>query len=177
MKIILSKDVLNLGEEGDIKVVADGYARNYLIPNKFAVLCNKANLTVLQQRTRTIEKLKEEKRKAAFSLREKIEAEELIIKMPVGEKGKLFGSVNNATIVEELTKKGISVERKRVEVPGHNVKVIGNYTVEIKLYGNESAKLKLVVSPIEETKVQATEEVKVEAPVTAAAETEADSAE
>lgn len=170
MKIILTKDVLNLGEEGDIKVVADGYARNYLIPNKFAVLCNKANLTVLEQRRNTIEKLKEEKRKAALSLKEKIEAEELLIKMPVGEKGKLFGSVNNATVVEELTKKGISIERKKVEVPGHNIKVVGNYSVEIKLYGNESAKLKLTVAPIEEN-VQA-EVTKVEA-VEAPAETEA----
>lgn len=172
MKIILTKDVLNLGEEGDIKVVADGYARNYLLPNKFAVLCNKANLTVLEQRRRTIEKIKEEKRKAALSLREKIEAEELTIKMPVGEKGKLFGSVNNAVIVEELTKKGISIERKRVEVPGHNIKLVGNYSVEIKLYGNESAKLKLVVSPIEEVK-----EVKENAPAKAAVEPVADSAE
>ncbi len=172
MKIILTKDVLNLGEEGDIKVVADGYARNFLIPNKFAVLCNKANLTVLEQRKRTIEKLKEEKRKVALSLKEKIEAEELLIKMPVGEKGKLFGSVNNATIVEELTKKGISVERKKVEIPGHNIKVVGTYSVEVKLYGKESAKLKLTIAPIEEAKV-----VKEEAPVEAVAEPEADSAE
>ncbi|QEN06116.1 50S ribosomal protein L9 [Thiospirochaeta perfilievii] len=173
MKIILTTDVLNLGEEGDIKVVADGYARNYLIPNKFAVLCNKANLTVLEQRKRTIEKIKEEKRKAALSLKEKIESEELIVKMPTGEKGKLFGSVNNATVVEELTKKGISVERKKVEVPGHNIKVIGTYSIEIKLYGNESAKLKLTVAPIEEAK-----EVTTEAPAApAVSEVEADSAE
>ncbi len=172
MKIILTKDVLNLGEEGDIKVVADGYARNYLIPNKFAVLCNKANLTVLEQRQRTIVKLKEEKRKAALSLKEKIESEELLIKMPVGEKGKLFGSVNNATVVEELTKKGISVERKKIEVPGHNIKMIGTYSVEIKLYGQESAKLKLTVSPIEEAKP-----VVEETPAPAEVETKEDSAE
>lgn len=173
MKIILSTDVLNLGEEGDIKVVADGYARNYLIPNKFAVLCNKANLTVLEQRKRTIEKLKVEKRKAALSLKEKIESEELIVKMPTGEKGKLFGSVNNATIVEELTKKGISVERKKIEIPGHTIKVTGTYSVEIKLYGKESAKLKLIVAPIEEAK-----EVKEEAPAAPAVkETSTDSAE
>lgn len=176
MKIILTTDVLNLGEEGDIKVVADGYARNYLIPNKFAVLCNKANLTVLEQRTRTIEKLKEEKRKAALSLKEKIESEELIVKMPTGEKGKLFGSVNNATIVEELTKKGISVERKKVEIPGHTIKVTGTYSIEIKLYGKESAKLKLTVAPIEE--VKEAKEVKEEAPAAPAVEeTSTDSAE
>ena len=172
MKIILAKDVLNLGEEGDIKVVADGYARNYLIPNKFAVLCNKANLTVLEQRQRTIKKLKEEKRKTALSLKEKIEAEELLIKMPVGEKGKLFGSVNNATIVEELTKRGISVERKKVEVPGHNIKVAGTYSVEVKLYGKESARLKVTVASIEEVKA-----VKEEVVAEPAPETESDSAE
>lgn len=176
MKIILTTDVLNLGEEGDIKVVADGYARNFLIPQKMAVLCNKVNLTVLEQRKRTIEKLKEEKRKAALSLKEKIESEELLVKMPTGEKGKLFGSVNNATVVEELTKKGISVERKKVEVPGHNIKIVGTYTVEIKLYGNESAKLKLTVAPIEDN-AQASVEVATEAPAKAVEEVAADSAE
>jgi len=169
VKVILTKDVLNLGEEGDIKVVADGYARNFLIPQKFAVLCNKANLTVLEQRRNTIEKLKEEKRKEALSLKEKIESEELLIKMPSGDKGKLFGSVNNATIVEELAKKGIVVERKKVEVPGHNVKVLGNYSVEIKLYGKESAKLKLVVASTTE-EVKETVEAVAEEPKTESAE-------
>jgi len=165
MKVILTKDVLNLGEEGDVKVVADGYARNFLIPQKMAVLCNKANLTVLEQRKRTIEKAKEEKRKEALTLKQKIEATELLIKMSSGEKGKLFGSVNNATVVEELAKKGITVERKKIEVPGHNIKVLGTYSVEIKLYGKESAKLKLVIAPLEEVKASNAE-------VAAPAETE-----
>ena len=144
MKIILTKDVLNLGEEGDIKVVADGYARNYLIPNKFAVLCNKANLTVLEQRTRTIEKLKEEKRKAALSLKEKIESEELIVKMPTGEKGKLFGSVNAGDIADNLKAQGFKVEKRNV-ILEEVIKQLGVYNVTIKLSAGVEASVKVWV--------------------------------
>lgn len=149
MKIILNQDVANLGEEGDIKVVADGYARNYLIPQKLAVPCTKGNMDLFEQKKKNIESRKEEKRKSALGLKEKIEAEEVAIIVPVGDNGKLFGSVTSATIVEELEKSGIRVDRKKVEVPGHTIKVIGDYTILIKLYGTEEAKLKVSVKAAE----------------------------
>ncbi len=145
MKIILYQDVEGLGEEGDIKEVADGYARNYLLPKKFALPYNKANLKLLEQRRDAIEKRKEEKRKAAMSLKERLESEELIFKMPASEGGKLFGSVNNAVIAQELANRGYSIDRKKIEVPDHNLRMIGNYTVRIKLYDNEEANIKVVI--------------------------------
>jgi large subunit ribosomal protein L9 len=149
MKIILNQDIANLGEEGDVKVVADGYARNFLIPKKMAVPYNKVNLTIFEQKKMAIEKRKEEKRKDALGLKDRLVSEEVVLTMPAGEKGKLFGAVTASTIVEELTKMGLSVEKKRVEVPENSIKLVGTYTVKIKLYGGEVADLKVTVNAAE----------------------------
>ena len=145
MKIILTQDMSGLGEEGDIREVADGYARNFLIPKKLAISYNKNSLSILEQRRGAIEKRKEVKRSEAMSLKERLEAVELQFSMPAGESGKLFGSVNNAIIAQELEKKGFSLERKRIEVPEHNIRLVGNYTVKVKLYGSEEASIKVAV--------------------------------
>jgi large subunit ribosomal protein L9 len=175
MKIILNQDISNLGEEGDVKVVADGYARNFLIPKKMAVPYNKANLNMFEQKKVAIEKRKEEKRKDAMGVKGRLAGEELVISMPAGEKGKLFGAVTPATIVEELGKMGITVEKKKVEIPGNSIKVTGTSTIVIKLYGGEAAELKVTVNGIvpEGEARPAREEAKVEAPVEEAAAEEA----
>ena len=150
MKVILNQDVPGLGEEGDIKEVASGYARNYLLPQNFALPYTKQNLTQLETRRTAIESRKEEKRREAMSIKERLESEELTFSMPAGDSGKLFGSVNNAMVVQELEKRGYSIEKKRVEVPEHNIRMIGNYTVKVKLYGNEEARLNVVVEAAED---------------------------
>lgn len=149
MKVILKQDLSNLGEEGDVKVVADGYGRNYLIPKGIAVPYNKANVEIFNQKKNAIDARKEAKRKDALSLKDKLAGEALKFAMPVGEKGKLFGAITSANIVEELAKSGIVVERKKIEIPEHSIKVVGNYTVKIKLYGGEVAELKVVVEASE----------------------------
>lgn len=149
MRVILKQDLSNLGEEGDVKVVADGYGRNYLIPKGIAVPYNKANVEVFNQKKNAIESRKEAKRKDALSLKEKLSGEELKFSMPVGEKGKLFGAITNASIVEELAKFGIVVERKKIEIPDNSIKSVGNYTVKVKLYGGEIAEIKVSVEASE----------------------------
>jgi large subunit ribosomal protein L9 len=145
MKVILNADVENLGEEGDICDVKDGYGRNYLLPKQLALPYNKSTLALFEQKRDAIEKRKEEKRQAALSLKERIEEEPLVIRRPAGETGKLFGSVTAATLVEELEKRGIQIERKRIELHQHNIKMVGNYSAKIKLYNEESAGLKFSV--------------------------------
>jgi large subunit ribosomal protein L9 len=149
VKIIINQDVLNLGEEGDICEVAPGYARNYLFPNKFAVPYNKHSLTILSQRKKIIEKRKEEKRVQAQGLKEQIQNEAIVFVMPAGDNGKLFGSITNGHIAEELQKKGFALEKKKIEIPDHHIKTIGDFTVKVKLYGNEEAILKVSVKAIE----------------------------
>ena len=145
MKIILNQDVVGLGEEGDIREVADGYARNYLLPRKLAVPHSRQNLAQLSSRKSAIEGRKEEKRKEAMGLKERLEAEEFLFTMPAGESGKLFGSVSGALLAQELEKRGFPIEKKRIEVPEHHIRQTGTFTVKVKLYGNEEAALKVVV--------------------------------
>lgn len=152
MKIIMSKDVLNLGEEGDVCDVAPGYARNFLFPRKLAVPYNKHNLTILGQRKKTIEKKKEEKRVNAQGMKTKIENEQVVFILPAGENGKLFGSITNGHIAEELQKKGYAIEKKKIEVPDHHIKMVGNYTIVVKLYESEQAELKVTIQALETEK-------------------------
>ena len=150
MKVILNHDVGGLGEEGDIRDVANGYARNYLIPKKFALAYTKHNLTQLESRRTAIEQRKEEKRKEAMGIKERLESEELTFAMPAGDSGKLFGSVNNAMVVQELENRGYTIERKRIEIPENNIRMVGNYTVKVKLYGNEEAQINVLVEAAEQ---------------------------
>ena len=146
MKIILNEDVYNLGEEGDVREVANGYARNYLLPQGLAVAFSKHNKAVFESRKEAIEKRKDEKRKIAQSLKEKLEGLSLTVNMPAGETGKLFGSVNNAVIAEALEKEGVTIEKKKIDVASTSIKNVGTYTVIIKLYSGETAKIEVVVA-------------------------------
>lgn len=141
MKVILNTDIASLGEEGDIINVSPGYARNYLLPKGMVSMYNKTNLAVLESRMKAIEKRKEEKRQNALSLKERLNGTTLQFNMPAGDNGKLFGAVTSQMIVDELAKQGMEVERKKVEIPGHTLKTLGNYKLKIKLYGDHDADL------------------------------------
>ncbi len=151
MKVILNQDVPNLGEEGDVCLVKDGYARNYLLPTGAAVIYNAANIAVFKSRAAAIEKRKLAKRQASASIKEKLDEVSLKLVVSAGESGKLFGSVTAAMIQEELAKLGFDIEKKRIEVATHSIKMVGNYTARIRLYENASSVIKLqVVSEAEE---------------------------
>ena len=155
MKIILNQDVPNLGEEGDVCVVKDGYARNYLLPTGAAVLYNNETLSVFKSRAAAIEKRKVAKREASASLKEKLDAVTLKLVVSASDSGRLFGSVTSLMIQEELAKLGFSIERKRIEVASHTIKQVGMYSARIHLYENESSVIKLdVVSEAAEKAAQ-----------------------
>ena len=145
MKVILNKDVPALGEEGDIKDVAAGYARNYLYPRGFALPYTDKTVKLFEARKVEIETRKAEKRQDAASLKARLEAIEIQILMPAGANGKLYGAVTNQTIIDELAKKEFHIERKRVELPGNSFKSVGKYKVTVKLYENQSAEIAVVV--------------------------------
>jgi len=145
MKIILNQDVPNLGEEGDVCVVKDGYARNYLLPTGAAVLYNNENLSIFKSRAAAIEKRKVAKREASASLKEKLDSVTLKLVVSASDSGRLFGSVTSLMIQEELAKLGFSIERKRIEVATHTIKQVGMYSARVHLYENESSVIKLDV--------------------------------
>jgi large subunit ribosomal protein L9 len=149
VKVILNKDIASLGEEGDVKEVARGYARNYLLPRKLALPYTARVVGLFEGRRAEIEARKEEKRKDALGVKEKLEETRLTIVMPAGANGKLYGAVTNQTICDELAKQGIQIERKRIELPGNSVKSVGKYKFSVKLYGNASAEMSMSVEAAE----------------------------
>jgi len=145
MKVILNNDVPNLGELGDVKEVAMGYARNFLFPRNLAYAFNQKTAQLFERRKTEIEELKAAKRMASASLKEKLEAEEISVTVPAGTNGKLYGAVTGHTVADELLKKGIEIDRKKIEVPGRSIKSVGSYKILVRLYDKEEATVRLVV--------------------------------
>ena len=153
MKVILNVDVKYLGEEGDIKNVARGYARNYLFPRGLAVLCTPEAMKDFESRQEEINARKQAKRTDAASVKARLEELEVKIILPAGPTGKLYGAVTSQTLFEELSKAGFDIERKRIEIPGNSIKSVGTHTASVKLYENTVATLKFTVEAlIEEVK-------------------------
>ena len=145
MKVILNKDLAPLGEEGDVKEVARGYARNYLFPRGIAFPYTERVIKQFEARKGEIDARKQEKRKDAASIREKLEALNLLIIMPAGANGKLYGAVTSQTIADELSKQGFPIERKRIELTGNSFKSVGKYKVSVKLYESAAAEVSVTV--------------------------------
>ncbi len=145
MRVILNQDVPNLGELGDIKDVASGYARNFLFPRSLALAFSQKTMDLFKKRNSEIEARREDKRKASMSLKEKLELEEFVVSVPAGHNGKLYGAVTNATVYDELLKKGIDIDRKKIEVPGRSIKNVGTFKVLVRLYEKEEATIRLNV--------------------------------
>jgi large subunit ribosomal protein L9 len=154
MKVILNKDLNPLGEEGDVRDVAKGYARNYLFPRGIALPYTESTIKLFESRREEIDARKEDKRKDALGLKEKLEGLELLLSMPAGPNGKLYGAVTSQTVTDELLKQGFPVERKRVELPGNSFKSVGKYKVTVKLYESASAEVTVTVQG-QEIKVEA----------------------
>ena len=150
MKVILNQDVKHLGEEGDVKVVANGYARNFLLPRNLALPYNEMTVAYFEGRKAEIEARKAEKRKDAASLKEKLEAYTVSLIMPAGPNGKLYGAVTNQSVADELQKNGFDIERKRIEIPGNAIKSVGKYHATVRLYEAATAELAIEVLSQEE---------------------------
>ena len=144
MEVILNESIESLGKAGDIVKVADGYARNYLIPKGLAMIANKKNVVQLEkQRAAILEraaKLKEEFEALATQL-EKLELE---IPVKVGEEEKLYGSVTSMDIAKAVEEKGYSIDRKKIVLP-EPIKALGEYEVPVKLSPDVTATLKVKV--------------------------------
>ncbi len=162
MKIILNEDVKHLGEMGDVKNVANGYARNYLFPHGFAVPYTDESVAYFESKKAEIEARKAQKRANSKSLKEKLEAQDVTLIMPAGSNGKLYGAVTSQTLVDYYAKLGYELERKRIELPGLTIKSCGNYTFKVRLYEAAIAEVKLSVQPQEEKKIEPAEPKKGE---------------
>ena len=146
MKVILNKDHSPLGEEGDVKDVAKGYARNFLFPRGIALPYTPKMIKLIEGRKAEIDARKEQKRLDARGIKEKLDTLEITILMPAGANGRLYGAVTTQTIADELNKAGFQIERKRIELSGSGFKSVGKYKAVIKLYENQSAEISITIA-------------------------------
>jgi len=145
MKVILQENLENLGHIGDIVKVAPGYARNYLIPKGFALLANERNTKAIEHAKRQLEYKKNKMLEQAKAIATKVEAITLSLVHQAGEEGKLFGSVTNMELAEQLKIQGLEIDRKKI-VLADPIKQLGEYTVVVKIHPEVTANLKVVVS-------------------------------
>jgi len=146
MKVVLLKELEGYGNMGDVINVKDGFARNYLIPKGIALPATESNLrhvkSIISQKLRKLQKEKEK----ALALAKKLEGFMLEIKHPVGEKGKLYGSVTSSEIAKALSERGFEIDRKKI-ILSKPIREVGIYTVQIKLHPEVEVQIKVDVQP------------------------------
>ncbi len=144
MKVILLEELEGRGSFGDIISVKDGFANNYLIPRKLALPATEGNVkhikSILSQKARKLEKI----RAQAQDIAKKLDGVEITIKKPVGQNGKLFGSITTSDIAKALQEKGFNIDRRQVIISSP-IKNLGLYTVKVKLHNDVYANIKVNV--------------------------------
>lgn len=149
MELILKQTVESIGEEGDIVKVKPGYARNYLIPQKLAVIANKSNLASLEQEQAAINTRREKQREGAEALSKKLSGASVTIAQRVGEEDKLFGSVTSSDIAQKLAELDIEVDKKNILLP-EPIKSLGETAVSVKVGYQMTTDIMVQVVPLEE---------------------------
>jgi large subunit ribosomal protein L9 len=144
VKVILVKDVKNVGKAGEIVNVSDGYGRNYLLPRGLAIEATESNVKALNEKKKAEEKKRQQELEEAKEMAQKLSNLSLVLKVKAGENGKLFGSVTSKDVEEALKEKGFDIDKKKI-VFNENVKTTGTYYVDIKLYQGVTAKVKVDV--------------------------------
>jgi len=144
MEIILLESLHKIGKAGEIVTVKDGYANNFLIPNKKALVANKQNKKTLDSRIIEINKKNEEKIAAAIEKQNSIENISLEIAMECNEEGKLYGSVNPKLVSDELAKMGHEIPAEMISI--EDIKSTGEFNVTVNIYEDIASQLKILIS-------------------------------
>lgn len=145
MKVILLEDVKSVGKKGELVNASDGYAKNFLFPKKLAVEATKSNLNDFELKQRAEEKRKKEELEQAQNIAKELENKTVTVKVKTGENGKLFGSVTNKEVAEEIVKQtGMEIDKKKVSI-GDPIKMVGERTAVIKLHPKVSAEITIKI--------------------------------
>ncbi len=146
MKVILKADVKGLGKEGELVNAKTGYARNFLFPNGYAIEATPANKKLWEAEKKRQKEEFEQNKQEAEEIKTKLEATTITVEKKVGADGRLFGSVTSGDIADALGKKGFDIDKKKVEL-SDNLKTQGVYTVNIRVFPEMLAKVKVEVKP------------------------------
>lgn len=143
-KVILQKDIPNLGEAGDVKEVTRGFVRNYLLPNNLVILFNESSKAAIDHQKHLIKVKKEKRKKESEKIAEKVKTMTITIKQKAGEENKLFGSVTASDISRTLEKEGLVIDRRKI-ILDEPIKELGSHKVHMKLDEGVTADLTVVV--------------------------------
>jgi large subunit ribosomal protein L9 len=146
VKVILTQDVPKLGKSGEMKVVADGYATNYLIPKSLAVPAAGGAYRAWQHDIASREDKRQRERAEAEIAATRIASTTLTMGVKVGEGGKLYGSITSKDIADALARRGIEIDRHKIELD-EPLKTLGTYKVAIKVYAGMTSEVTVVVEP------------------------------
>jgi large subunit ribosomal protein L9 len=171
MKIILCDDVDNLGEMGETVTVADGYARNFLIPRRLAVRADSASAKQIEHELAIIKRREEKRRAEQAKVAKKLEKLTVEIQVRAGEGDKIFGSVTSGHIAEKLEELGHEISRKSIQLP-EPIKTLGIFKVAVKFPGSIEAQIKVWVTGIEDPNKKAEPAEAAEAAADAAPDAE-----
>ncbi len=144
MKVIFMQDVKGQGKKGEIKEVSEGYARNFLLPQGLVQLANSGSVKVLEQVKKSEEKKKDQVRENAKALSIKLQETLVTIKAKAGEGGRLFGSITNKQVAEELDKLKIKLDKRQILMEDP-IRSLGITTVTVKLHPEVSASLRVQI--------------------------------
>jgi large subunit ribosomal protein L9 len=147
MKVILTDDVKGLGQRGDVVNVAAGYARNFLLPKELAYTATPGNIKRLDQEKKRYDVRMAKERDAALEIAKAIEGIRIVLKKKAGEHDTLYGTVTSAELAEALEAKGITVDKRRIELE-EPIKRLGEHTVHVKLFKDVTVGLTVQVQPI-----------------------------
>jgi large subunit ribosomal protein L9 len=148
MEVILREHVENLGRRGDLVKVADGYARNYLLPRKMALSATPANKKIIERERRILDVREAAEKADADALAARLAAVECTIARRVGENDTLYGSVTAADVAEVLTAKGFDIDKRTIQL--HDpLKQLGEFSVPVKLHHSVVGQVKVIVTPLQ----------------------------
>lgn len=134
MEIILLQDVARLGSKDDVLTVKNGFGRNFLIPQKMAVIATESAKKVLAENTKQRAHKEAKAKELSLSVAERLKSLQLVIGAKTSSTGKIFGSVNTIMLAEAINSKGFEIDRKQIMISEEHIKEIGNYVLKIKLH-------------------------------------------
>lgn len=144
MKVILLRDVESLGSAGEVVQVKSGFARNFLIPQRQALVASDTNVAQFESKRKQHAAVSERERRAAEAVAKQLEADSITAQVRVGEEDRLFGSVTVQNIADLLAEKDYDIDRRAIQLE-EPIRALGVYTIDVRLHADVTAKVKLWV--------------------------------
>ena len=146
MKVILLEDVKGLGKRNDLVNAKDGYAKNFLLKRNLAIEATAENLNIMKSRERSVRNRRLSENAEAQEIKERIDGKTIVIKTTAGENGKLYGSITNKDIADEIMNQlNVEIDKKKIVIPDHHIKTLSTQNLTVKIHSGITALVTVIV--------------------------------